>query len=305
MPMLPGAAQRPRQLGLSLYSISHKPMIVSSASMKQKRLSTLAKGVKAAGLTIERKFSDLYGHPELTEHAKGLRYTRTSPYRAALVTLTYAQDGVWESGHISALMNHYRNWFSRNAKGCKFHCVWVMELTQIGRPHYHLVIWMPRGVRPPLPDKQGWWPHGMTQAVFAHSPVGYITKYASKGETKSGMHLPKRARLWGYSGLALDERAYIAYALAPRWLKGLIGLESHPAKRSITLHEKGKYGSTSVNKVAAWVLLAAGASQGYAFFSPYDYDGFTPDGIALSHRGYVEVLTPDGDAFHIPHRGQA
>ncbi|WP_228257991.1 DNA methyltransferase [Pseudoxanthomonas winnipegensis] len=50
----------------------------------------------------------------------------------------------------------------------------------------------------------------MTQAIYARSPVGYITKYASKGETKSGAHLPHKARLWGYGGLLMSERGDVA-----------------------------------------------------------------------------------------------
>lgn len=279
-------------------------MEITTASMKQNRLAKLAKGVKAAALTIDTKFREALGEPVLSKGGSKNPYSRNSPYRVALITLTYRRDGMWDPGHISALIKNYREWFRRNAKGSGvegFHYVWCMELTEIGRPHYHIVAWMPKGVTPPLPDDQGWWPHGSTNAVFAKSPVGYITKYASKAETKSGHHLPKRARLWGYGGLKMVERGDVAFALAPRWLKGVIHHDSHPKKRPITITEKTKYGATKTTKVSAWVLMA-GLSAGWAFFSPFDYDGFTGSGIALSHRGHIEVLTPDGDQFHIQHR---
>ncbi|WP_343227071.1 adhesin [Pseudoxanthomonas sp. PXM04] len=277
---------------------------VTNGQMKQKRLFSLARGVKAAAWAIDEKFASEYGRPELTEAGK---FSRFSPYRTALVTLTYRADGQWQEGQLSALVKHYREWFKRNGKGCAFHYVWVMELTEIGRPHYHMVIWLPRGVRPPLPDRQGWWPHGMTQAVYARSPVGYITKYASKQETKSGRHLPKGARLWGYGGLKMVERADVAFAQAPRWLKGLIHHESHPVKRVYTCVVKTvRYGNGFVHeqiiRKAGWVLKS-GLAAGWWFFSPYDYAGFTGDGIALSHRGHIEVLTPEGDTHFISHRG--
>lgn len=275
-------------------------MDISSGDMKQSRLVKLAKGVKAAAFSIDEKFALKYGRPELTKANKPSRF---SPYRTALITLTYRDGGAYEEGHLSALVKHYREWFRRNGKGETFHYVWVMELTQIGRPHYHMVVWLPRGVRPPLPDQQGWWPHGMTQAVYAYSPIGYITKYASKAETKSGAHLPHRARLWGYGGLRMDERALVSYALAPRWLKGLIHHEANPKKRVIDVEHWGAAsGKKLVSRMSAWVLTA-GIAAGWVYFSPYDYEGFTGNGISLRHRGHIEVLSPDGDTFHIAHRG--
>ena len=69
----------------------------------------------------------------------------------------------------------------RVAKGIFIHYVWVLELTKRGRPHYHVLFWLPRGISMPKADKQGWWRHGMTNTVPARSPVGYLCKYTSKG----------------------------------------------------------------------------------------------------------------------------
>ncbi|PZP59148.1 rolling circle replication-associated protein [Pseudoxanthomonas winnipegensis] len=277
-------------------------MELTTGDMKQSRLRNLAKGVKAAAWTIDNKFLAELGEPRLNR--KGDAFLPSSPYRTALITLTYREDGMWAPGHISALIKHYREWFRRHGLGWAFHCVWVMEFTQLGRPHYHLVAWFPRGVKPPLPDKQGWWPHGDTQAVYARSPVGYITKYASKSTSKSAAHLPKKARLWGYAGLSMEERADIAFAKCPRWLKGLVHPDSHPVKRTVevTRYCKGS-GNKIVEKCSAWVLLA-GMAMGWAFFGPYEYDGFTGNGIALRHKGFVEVMTPDGDAWVLNHEGK-
>lgn len=294
-------------------------MEITSGQMKQKRLERLAKGVGAAALTIDNKFREAYGEPEFQTYPDGRyklgkdgfpKYAKNSPYRVAMITLTYRRDGMWSEKQIAELLKHYREWFRRNAKDeiiPECHYVWVMELTQIGRPHYHIVMWMPKGIKPPMPDKQGWWSHGSTEAKFAHSPVGYIVKYASKGETKSGSHLPHRARLWGYGGLKMVERGGVAYALAPRWLKGLAHHESHPVKRVYKkVVSRITYACGHVHehiiRAAGW-LLKEGPSRGFWFFSPYEYAGFTGNGIALSHRGHIEVLTPDGDQFHIQHRG--
>lgn len=284
-------------------------MRITPHQQKQTRLKTLLKGVSAAAQVIDRKFREAFGDPRFIK--SGPRqggYSPVSPYRVALITLTYERDGMWEPRHIAALLDHYRKWFKRNAKGQavpECHYVWVMELTEIGRPHYHIVMWMPRGVTPPFPDDQGWWPHGMSNAKFATSPVGYIVKYASKLETKSGRHLPPGARLWGYGGLKMAERASVAFANSPRWLKGLIHHESFPRKRKVEVNvEKEIKGQRFQFKavITAW-LLTAGISAGYAFVGPYEVDGFASDGLVLRHRGHVDVYTPCGGFFAIPHEG--
>lgn len=280
-------------------------MKISAGEMKQTRIVKMSKGVVAAALTIDNKFRAAYGEPKLHPASKRL-YLPSSPYRCALITLTYRQDATWDKGHISELIKHYREWFKRNGNGETFHYVWVMELTEIGRPHYHIVAWFPRGIKPPLPDKQGWWRHGMTQAKFATSPVGYIAKYASKAETKSGTHLPKGGRLWGYGGLRMDERAPVAYALAPRWLKGLVHHESQVVKRTYQRVEKTiRYACGFVHehviRRSGW-FVKTGYGQGNWFFSPYECEGFTDNGIVLSHRGHIEMLTNEGDSFYIGHK---
>lgn len=284
-------------------------MRITQAQQKQNRLLKLSKGVSAAAQLIDGKFREAYGDPRFIKSGpRAGSYSPVSPYRVALITLTYARDGMWEPQHISALIKNYREWFRRNAKGKEIpecHYVWVMELTEIGRPHYHIVMWMPRGVTPPFPDEQGWWPHGMTQAKFAHSPVGYIVKYASKLETKSGIHVPKKARLWGYGGPKMAERGQVAFANAPRWLKGVIHHESFPRKKRMQVNvEKTMKGQKFQFKTAitAWVLTA-GICAGYAFVGPYEADGFASDGLVLRHRGHIDLYTPDGDFFVIQHKG--
>lgn len=288
-------------------------MEITAGQMAQRRLQILAKGVSAAALAIDNKFREVYGEPLFEKSSRSdvlPRYHRKSPYRVAMITLTYREDGMWQEGHVRELLKHYREYFRRYAKGQgipEFHYVWVMELTQIGRPHYHVVMWMPKGVKPPLPDDQGWWPHGKTQAIYAHSPVGYLAKYTSKHETKSGRHLPKGARLWGYGGLKMVERGPVAYALAPRWVKKFAHHESHPVRRVYERVERtvqwtvGVYEHVleKVVRKSGW-FLSRGESRGHWLFSPYEFEGLTGSGVALRHIGFVEVLTPEGDSFFNP-----
>lgn len=135
--------------------------------------------------------------------------------RKAFITLTYRPGEAWAPEHISQTLACYAEWARR--RGFKLLYVWVMELTQAGVPHYHVLMWLPFGMTPPLPDKQGWWKHGMTQAKWVRSPIGYMVKYLSKG--LSGQSYPKNARIWGSGGLSARQRLRRAWYRAPAWLK--------------------------------------------------------------------------------------
>lgn len=84
--------------------------------------------------------------------------------------------------------------------------MWALELTKRLRPHYHLLVWLPKGVTLPKPDKRGWWPHGMTRIEWARNAVGYLAKYASKFNPETAFALPKGMRTHGVGGLN-DESA--------------------------------------------------------------------------------------------------
>ncbi|MBX3711475.1 MAG: adhesin [Lysobacter sp.] len=273
---------------------------ISASEAKAKRLTHMRKGVCAAAKAIDDKFRAEYGEPTMRNGV----FRRSSPYRTALVTLTYRPDAQWEPKHIAELIKHYREWFKRKHK-LVFHYVWTVELQGNGKPHYHLVAWFPRGVVPPLPDKQGWWQHGMTNAVFARSPVGYIAKYASKTEGKSAMHLPKRARLWGYGGLSGTEKAPVLISVAPRWLKFLIPEWAMPRKRVIDLRAMGNF-SAPKPFASAWVLTCAGVFSGWAYFGPYEFQDLNREtqSLVVSHRGFIEVLTPNDGTFTVTHSEQ-
>lgn len=143
--------------------------------------------------------------------------------QAWMLTLTYAQPDAWQARHVSSCVEALRVWSKRKGYLCSG--VWVAEMQErryITRGeraiHYHLVVWLPRGVTPPKPDKQGWWAHGMSQRIKARSPVGYLMKYASKG---SKSPLPKGARIHGCFGLA-ELRAQYTWHRRAAWLRQLV-----------------------------------------------------------------------------------
>lgn len=143
-------------------------------------------------------------------------------YRPAMLTLTYRDVQGSEACHVSELLNRIRGWLER--RGRQLHYVWVAELQQRGALHYHVVIWLPKGLTLPKPDKQGWWPHGHTRIEWARNPIGYLIKYASKFDTKHS--LPKSTRLHGAGGFTATAKKIRRWLNLPTWLKRLAGVGS-------------------------------------------------------------------------------
>ena len=144
-----------------------------------------------------------------------------------MITFTYAPDQHWYRKHITRTIKAIREHLTR--RGLPFLYVWVLELTQRGVPHYHLMFWLPVGTTLPKPDTQGWWPHGMTKIERCRTRMGYLVKYASKG-INGGM-LPKRARLHGNGGLDQNSRRSYAWWRLPTFIRDQWGSE-HRATRA-------------------------------------------------------------------------
>lgn len=134
--------------------------------------------------------------------------------RWVMVTLTYRPEVSWESKHISNFTNCVRTWASR--KGFRTRYLWVMELTRANVPHYHCLIWIPKGFTLPKADEQGWWKHGMTRTELARSAVGYLAKYSSKG---SSGQFPKGGRIHGHGGLDFEARLELRWWMLPRYVR--------------------------------------------------------------------------------------
>lgn len=141
--------------------------------------------------------------------------TIPSGYCAAMITLTYAADQDWSPYHIARFLKNARQWLNRRC--ITFQYVWVCELTKAGKPHYHIVFWIPRRIRLPKPDQSGWWRFGSSRIEFARRPVGYLAKYASKGS--AGQRLPKGARMYGAGGFTQSGRYYRAWRLSPAYVR--------------------------------------------------------------------------------------
>lgn len=143
--------------------------------------------------------------------------------RFLFLTLTYRYTGDWRPDHIRDFHRRARVWFRR--LGLDYRYIWTGELQKRGAMHYHVIVWVPRHVMLPKPDKRGWWPHGMSNVQVARNPVGYIAKYASKGvgvvcdAEGREIRVPRGARLCGSGGLDAPGRMEYRFWCAPRWAR--------------------------------------------------------------------------------------
>lgn len=181
-------------------------------------------------------------------------------YRVAFGTATYAQDDQWRPRHFSELMKHYQRWCKR--RGIKFRYVWVAELTKKGRVHYHWCFWLPLGITPPKPDKQGWWKHGWTQVKWARKPAGYLIKYASKG-IDSIHSFPKGCRIYGVGG----DTGHLGFFRAPNWMRQWM-----------------EPGDKVLKKQGFWNNF----TRGIGYRSPWMYHRSTAQGIILKWVGWSD-----------------
>lgn len=150
--------------------------------------------------------------------AARLHVQERARWKVAMLTLTYRPEVDWSPGQISEVVRHIRQYLKR--KGIEMRFVWVQEFTKKGRPHYHMLLWLPLGITLPKPDKRGWWSCGMTKIEWARNAVGYIAKYASKGDSLA--QPAKGARMHGNGGLTgyalLEQRWW----KLPTWLRGRV-----------------------------------------------------------------------------------
>ena len=134
----------------------------------------------------------------------------------AMLTLTYAPGVQWDRSHIPELQKRIRGWLQY--RGYQYAFVWVCELQQRGAPHYHVLIWIPHGLRLPKPDQMGWWPHGLTKIEKVEKPIGYLMKYLSKGQDSIHRYA-KGQRTHGSGGFDADSKAERRWWLAPRYVR--------------------------------------------------------------------------------------
>lgn len=211
-----GSAAEGRSPGLVVQETSHAAV---------ERLEIRGSDVRAIlrGLARQRRLSRMRKTVlRFVDVARdGLSVPGFRPPELVMVTLTYADADAWEPRHISTFVQRVAEWLER--RGHSYAYAWVLEMQQRGAPHYHVLFWLPAGVRLPKPDVCGprqrapLWPFGMTRVEFARSP-GYIVKYTSKGDVAP---FPFRARLFGVGASVRDWRRIARWGAMPRWIRDL------------------------------------------------------------------------------------
>jgi hypothetical protein len=147
------------------------------------------------------------------------------------VTLTYRFADKWEPNHIADAMDRFRSWCDRKRITCRY--IWVAEIqpkraerTGEHVVHYHLIAWLPPGVKMTFWDRPrvvkgkktvAFWSHGSTKTEVAKHGVSYLMKYLSKmGEFT---RFPPGLRLYGVGGLDAEQRSIRAWGNLPHWVK--------------------------------------------------------------------------------------
>lgn len=145
------------------------------------------------------------------------------------VTLTYRPGVEWEPNHIAEALHAFRKWCKRKSVPCRY--VWVAELQQRGAVHYHLLVWLPHGVRMPHWDRttrasgrevNPFWVKGSTNTQPAKAGVGYLMKYLSK--MGKYHEFPPGCRTYGVGGLDVQGRQVRSWYRLPEWAKRLVGV---------------------------------------------------------------------------------
>ncbi len=158
---------------------------------------------------------------------------RSQQWRCLMLTLTYRDDVEWEQKQITQLLKAIRQYLKR--KEIEFRYVWVLENTKRGRPHYHILVWLPSGTSLPKPDKQGWWKHGCTRIEWIKkNGAAYIAKYCVKNSHDSsggGQGIfPTGARLKGGGGLSKASRLVRSWWNFPKYVRQVFNTPEHDIK---------------------------------------------------------------------------
>jgi len=208
--LVPSKTNRKTELFISeasAHRASQTEISFSERVVAERRVKRLKKSVWASG------------------HLHGIADSGFRAPAVWFVTLTYKGVGDWAAQHISKAVQGFRDWCKLRGYPCRY--TWVAELQGRGAVHYHLLAWLPQGVRMPKWDrrtvtptgkeKARWWPFGMTNVQVAKAGVGYLMKYLSKlGELTK---FPKGLRLYGIGGLNAQGRNVRSWLNLPEWVK--------------------------------------------------------------------------------------
>lgn len=204
-------------------------------------------------------------------------------YRKTFITLTYRDGGDWQRRHISDFLKNLRQWLA--VRDSRLMYAWVAELQQRGALHYHVIVWVPRRLRLPQPDRSGWWPHGMSNIETARNPVGYMVKYATKTRPEDLKRLKKGVRLHGNGGHTPERRVALREALAPWWLRK--AWEAREVAAQIAHYEAQD--ERQRNPGGVWRFRRRSDGQLVRYFDPFDLAAYEAERWAQRVREQEEA----------------
>lgn len=146
-----------------------------------------------------------------------------------MLTTTYADGSDCSPRDVSELLKRMRGYFNRVVRlkyrsfRPVFRYLWVGELQKRLVPHYHILIWIPRGIFFGKVDHRGWWPHGCTEIAPARNAVGYMAKYASKFCPATAGAFPKGFRTHGVGGLNPESKRELRWWKSPLDARNALG----------------------------------------------------------------------------------
>jgi hypothetical protein len=136
-------------------------------------------------------------------------------WSATFIGFTYRPGCDYGPRHISNMVGCLRDWCDKHGIECRY--LWVAEMQKRGVIHYHMIVFHPKALQFPKPDKQGWWPHGSTsRSTGIRHAVAYMAKYMSKGDVAS---FPKGARTYGCGGLQGTAKLEMRWWKLPTWVR--------------------------------------------------------------------------------------
>jgi hypothetical protein len=144
--------------------------------------------------------------------------------RLVMVGLTYRPGLDYQPNDIRDFMSKVKRKLGINLLGY----AWVAELQQRGVLHYHVLLYLKKGTRFPLPDKAGWWPHGSSSVSSAKSPY-YVLSYTKKRYQKDYDKFPVGARAYA---VWIQERILsvnLRLLSLKKWERGIVESEGWDA----------------------------------------------------------------------------
>lgn len=151
------------------------------------------------------------------------RIAKSHGFYAIALTLTYGVGAMPSGKDVSTFLDKLRARLKRLGKPLLY--TWVLECKRVC--HYHLMVWLPRGMRLDSVVLARWWTHGHAQAEACQSPFRW-SRYMAKSETK--LHLPPGQRLFGCGGLDEVGEDAVRQACLPRWLQQVLPAFSRPRR---------------------------------------------------------------------------